>query len=95
MLGCGSHSLFTVCWVLGYVLFIFKLEVLGKQRQENYSKLNTNLNYSERPCFKKSLGLTGCFPWAPHRGVVRTTFLWSLRVLLGSGMQGYSVSVVL
>lgn len=94
MLGCGSHSLFTVCWALGYVLFIFKLEVLGKQRQENYSKLNTNLNNSERPGFKKSLGHTGCFPRAPHR-VVQTTFLWSLRVLLGSGMQGYSVSVVL
>lgn len=94
MLGCGSHSFFTVCWALGYVLFIFKLEVHGKQKQENYCKLNTNLNYSERPCFKKSLGHTGCFPWAPHQ-VVQTTLLRSPRVLLGSSMQGHSVSVVL
>lgn len=67
MLGCGSHSFFTLCWALGYVLFIFRLEVLGKQRQENYCKFNTNLNDSERP-FQKEPWSYWLFPMGTTSG---------------------------
>ena len=68
-----------------------KIKVLGEQRQENCSKFNANL---ETLLERVPVTLVPFTTSATSSGA-DCIFLWSLKVLLGSSMQGHSVSDVL